>query len=106
MSTWFSRLLLIALPLSKACSEETFAALVEVLAWSYSLTDPSTTGTMPSRGFYGEHWPANSQRAAWANDNTPIAGGYCLIVIQLCGDWKFLKELLRLEVHYGRDVVC
>ena len=74
-----------------ACGEETFAALVEVLAWSYSLMDVSTTGTMPSRGVYGEQWPANTQRAAWANDNTPIARGYGLIVTQLCGDWKFLK---------------
>ena len=33
----------------------------------------------------------------------PIAGGFRFLLTQIVGDWKFFREVFRLDAHYNRD---
>ncbi len=78
--------------------------LFEVLAWSFAAL---AAGEFPAcdeqgRPFDGGHHPLRARLAG-----RPLtAAGWRGCFSELRGDWKFLREALKLEQHYGRNALC
>ncbi len=96
----FSRLLCCAFPLSFILPEG-IDKLMSVLVWSFVAL---STGEWPSTDWTGTPFPVTCWRHGKAA--LKLAGGFCAIVCEVAGDWKFLKELLRLPQHYGKTICC
>ncbi len=101
--TWDSRILFTCV---KGSDAERGANVLDeayrVLAWSLRCV---TAGTFPDRDHNGvafgpAHHPA---RAAKAGQPLGLYGK----IVEVRGDWKFLREALRLRQHYGRaERIC
>ena len=72
----------------------TYQPVLGAVAWSFSLMDPGGDQTFPVVGHDGRRWREGSMRARRAASGVRIAAGYSLILTQITGDWKFLKEFL------------
>ena len=59
---------------------------------------------MPCADHTGMPFHRRPQRAQQATDN--ICGPYRFVLTQLSGDWKWLKEILRLKHSYNNDEFC
>ncbi len=78
--------------------------LYKVLVWSFQCL---AAGKYPAEDHTGQ--PFNAQlrrelagRALYTLQGHAVGGRFA----EMRGDWKFLKESLRLEQHYGRNNVC
>ena len=75
--------------------------IYDVLAWSMGAL---ALGTHPSRDYRGAEFPSGSKQALRAGK--PICGGFRLVLCEILGDWKFLKEEFRMKHHYGTNECC
>lgn len=102
-NTLDSRLLFTSVKLSEApCVREVY----RVLVWSMQVL---FRGVYPDADHTGRPWPPGSWRAEQAGKPLALVGGkiWSGCWRELRGDWKWLKESLELERHYGTpDNMC
>ena len=90
-----SRFLITLLPLRHAVGA-THRALYKVITWSLAVM---LTGVMPKEDHRGQAWPSTSWRAV--HSGRLIAGGKRAAVVQILGDWKWLKETVMQFLKWG-----
>lgn len=78
--------------------------LLQVLSWSLNAMQD---GRYPShdhdgRPFSLDYYPARAALAGKALSN----GSFCGVWAEMRGDWKFLREALHLQQHYGSNDIC
>jgi hypothetical protein len=96
-NTLDSRLLFTSVKLSETpCVREVY----RVLVWSMQVL---FRGVYPDADHTGRPWPPGSWRAEQAGKPLALVGGkiWSGCWRELRGDWKWLKESLELERHYG-----
>jgi hypothetical protein len=102
-NTLDSRLLFTSVKLSETpCVREVY----RVLVWSMQVL---FRGVYPDADHTGRPWPQGSWRAEQAGKPLALVGGkiWSGCWRELRGDWKWLKESLELERHYGTpDNMC
>jgi hypothetical protein len=81
----------------------TMQEIYKVLAWSFRCL---ARGLWPASDHSGRPWPARSHRALQGEARASLAGDYRGAWAQLRGDWKFLRDCLHLEQHYGCNYIC
>ena len=80
---------------------ETLQKLYAIIAWSFNVI---AAGTWPHCDHNGQAWPADSMQARKAGH--PLAGGVRGFVIEILGDWKWIKESFKLQQHYNAMDCC
>ena len=98
-----TRLLFTMVKVNEAVKHTTLHEIYEVLRWSL---EALARGRYPDRDHRGVlfspgHHP---ERFKWANQE--IAGGIKGAWSEMRGDWKYLREALHLQNHYGTNEVC
>ncbi len=99
--TWDSRILFTAV---KGADDDFGATVLDeafrVMAWSLNA---AAAGVYPAMDHTGAPWASGSWRAAKAGHPLGVHGR----LVELRGDWKFLRETLRLQQHYNsRGRIC
>ena len=99
LPTWESRMLVTVLPL-RHVTPDTMEALYKVIRWSF---DVLLSRRHPTHGPDGK--PMEGARGRRAG--TPLSpDGSTMVVIQILGDWKFIKECLLLKRFWGAHRIC
>ncbi len=77
--------------------------LYSVLAWSFrALAD----GVWPATDHWGRPFTDTFHRKRAAVAGQPLANGFRGAWVEMRGDWKFLRESLKLTSHYGTPGIC
>jgi hypothetical protein len=98
-----SRLVFSMLRESEAPAGSGLDRLMKVFAWSMNaLSD----GKYPSADQDGRPFDSNHHPGRAALAGTLLASGFRGVWSEFRGDWKFLKEALHLEQHYGANKIC
>lgn len=101
--TLISRLLFTAVPYSRVIPDVTLPEIYKV--WKWSLTWLGI-GEYPPWDHNGRHFGPgfHPDRARMAGNR--IAGDFVGVFSEMRGDWKYLREALKLKQHYGANSCC
>ena len=87
-----------------SCTGDTYEQIYKVLAWSLTAL---ATGVWPTCDHLGRLFGPSHHPARWRKAGKPLAGGMVGVWAEMRGDWKYLKESLHLQAHYGSiDTIC
>ena len=104
VQVWMSRFLMMAITLDSVVQGATLEPLYDAIAWSFEVL---ASGFMPHRDHLGQEFSSTGAGAARRRmAGKPCCGGYLLLFAQFLGDWKWLKEELRLKSHYNVNQCC
>ena len=96
-----SRFLVALLPVA-ASTKETYDKFYDVVQWSFLWL---LRGQWPDSDHLGNPWPPSSWRSTMAG-RPLFENGFRFAVVQVLGDWKFLKEAFSLEFNYNTRACC
>ena len=103
MSSQLSVIPLIVLVLNKGVFDETLEGLYNVIKWSFDILD---SGIWPSCDHLGNPFPEGSIRHVNGAERKSLQGGCKSYLTEFLGDWKFVKDALRLQQHYNTRMIC
>ena len=92
-----AKVLVMSIPLGDI-TPEGIDSLYSVIVWSCNV---AFHGKWPSSGPKGECWDRHRDR-----HGQPLAGGFRFMIAEIVGDWKWLRESLRLPQWYGKRFCC
>ena len=96
-----SLLLIMAMPLLLH-TEETLQMMYAIIAWSFNII---AEGVWPDRDHKGQPWTsANPQRRA--KQGQELANGILGFIVEVLGDWKWIKETFKLRQHFNTMDCC
>ncbi len=104
LGTLDSRLVFCMIRDSECRPQATLQTVYQVLSWSFQAL---AAGVWPAsdhagRPFSAAYHPTRAARAGRALHPGGVRGAW----VELRGDWKFLRECLRLTRWYGRNELC
>jgi hypothetical protein len=103
-STIDNRILFCMVKVTEIFQDVTLDTIFTVLKWSF---EALATGLFPDRDHEGKLFSPDYFPDRYALRGKLVAGGRVGCWSEMRGDWKFLKEALHLQRHYGlRDFIC
>ena len=93
-----NRIVFTMLRVRDIAKQHTMQTVYDVLKWSL---DALASGKFPAAAHNGVAFTKVTDPARWKLAGQPLAGGYVGCWAEMRGDWKFLREALHLNEHYG-----
>ncbi len=104
LPTLDSRILFSMLKKSECVPAVTLELLLEVLVWSLGAL---AQGSFPSHDHTGKAFGPNHHPHRSEVAGSPLTAQRCVgLWCEMRGDWKFLREALHLQRHYGTTACC
>ena len=97
-----SLLLIMAQPMLHL-TEQTLQMMYEIVAWSFNII---AEGIWPDRDHKGSPWPDGSERARKGQQREYLANGARGFIVEVLGDWKWIKETFKLKQHFNTMDCC
>ena len=82
---------------------DTLDTLYRVVAWSMHVL---LQGTFPDKDWDNKAWEPGTWRSEMAKAKAKIADGWVFLLTEVIGDWKCLKECLKLNKYYAHKYIC
>lgn len=105
LPSMLSKILVLAIPMVLIIPEVTMLPLYRALVWSFEIL---LGGTMPHSDHTGKPFSCNKKATRYRFNaaGQRVCGRFHALLMQVLGDWKFLKEEFKLTKHYNGVEFC